>query len=108
MRKAQEVVELTSASAVQVCLIILTLLAIVYTLYFGAGIILPFVLALVLAMVLGPSMRVMNRRLRIPRMIAALLLIIALFSRGCVGLRAIGSRVCLDRQSPAIVVHPDG
>ena len=49
VRKAQEVVECTSASVVQVCLIILTLLAIVYTLYFGAGIILPFVLALVLA-----------------------------------------------------------
>ena len=80
VRKAQEVVERTSASVVQVCLIILTLLAIVYTLYFAAGIILPFVLALVLAMVLGPAMRVMNRRLHIPRMIVALLLIIALFS----------------------------
>ena len=80
VRKAQEVVERTSASVTQVCLIILTLLAIVYTLYFGAGIILPFVLALVLAMVLGPAMRVMNRRLHIPRIIAALLLIIALFS----------------------------
>src|SRR6476660_7920161 len=50
VRKAQEVVEHTSASVVQVCLIILTLLAIVYTLYFGAGIILPFVLALVYAL----------------------------------------------------------
>jgi predicted PurR-regulated permease PerM len=80
VRKAQEVVERTSASVVQVCLIILTLLAIVYTLYFGAGIILPFVLALVLAMVLGPAMRVLNRRLHIPRMIVALLLIVALFS----------------------------
>jgi len=80
VRKAQEVVERTSASVAQVCLIILTLLAIVYTLYFGAPIILPFVLAIVLAMVLGPAMRVMNRRLHIPRMIVALLLIIALFS----------------------------
>jgi AI-2E family transporter len=80
VRKAQEVVERTSASVAQVCLIILTLLAIVYTLYVGAGIILPFVLALVLAMVLGPAMRAMNRRLHIPRIIAALLLIIALFS----------------------------
>ena len=80
VHKAQEVVERISASVAQVCLIILTLLAIVYTLYFGAGIILPFVLALVLATVLGPAMRLMNRRLHIPRMIAALLLIIALFS----------------------------
>ena len=75
VRKAQEIVERTSASVAQVCLIILTLLAIVYTLYFGARIILPFVLAMVLAMVLGPAMRVLNRRLHIPRMIVALMLI---------------------------------
>jgi predicted PurR-regulated permease PerM len=83
VRKAQEVLERTSLSVGQVCLIILTLLAILYTLYFAAGIILPFVLALVLTMVLGPAMRLMNRRLHIPRMIAALLLIITLF--GVVG-----------------------
>src|SRR3954468_2211756 len=71
VRKAQEVVERTSASVVQVCLVILTLLGLFYTLYSAAGIILPFVLALVLAAVLGPAMRVMNRRLRIPKMIAA-------------------------------------
>ena len=80
VRNAQEVLERTSASVGQVCLIILTLLAIFYTLYFAAGIILPFVLALVLAMVLGPAMRFINRRLHIPRMVAALLLIIGLFS----------------------------
>ena len=74
VRNAQEVLERTSASVGQVCLIILTLLAILYTLYFAAGIILPFVLALVLAMVLGPAMRFINRRLHIPRMVAALLL----------------------------------
>jgi predicted PurR-regulated permease PerM len=80
VRKAQEVLDRTSPSVGQVCLIILTLFAVLYTLYFAAGIILPFVLALVLTMVLGPAMRLMNRRLRIPRMIAALLLIVALFS----------------------------
>ena len=80
VRTAREVLERTSASVVQVCLIIVTLLALFYTLYFAAGIILPFVLALVLAAVLGPAMRLMNRRLHIPRMIVALLLIIALFS----------------------------
>jgi hypothetical protein len=67
VRKAQGVMERTSASVGQVCLIILTLLAIFYTLYFAAGIILPFVLALVLTMVLGPAMRLMNRRLHLPR-----------------------------------------
>jgi predicted PurR-regulated permease PerM len=80
VRKAQEVLERTSPSVGQVCLIILTLLAILYTLYFAAGIILPFVLALVLAMVLGPAMGLINRRLHVPRIVAALLLIIALFS----------------------------
>ena len=62
VRKAQEVLERTSPSVGQVCLIILTLLSILYTLYFAAGIILPFVLALVLTMVLGPAMRLMNRK----------------------------------------------
>ena len=109
VHKAQEVLERTSASVGQVCLIILTLLAIIYTLYFAAGIILPFVLALVLAMVLGPAMRLMNRRLHIPRMIAALLLIsCAVQRRGGAGLCAIGSRFCLDCQSSAVAAHLDG
>src|ERR1700722_14648357 len=80
LRKAQEIVKRTSASVTQVCLIILSLLAFLYTLYFAAGSLLPFVLAMVLSMLLGPAMRMMNRRLRIPRVIVALLLIIALFS----------------------------
>jgi predicted PurR-regulated permease PerM len=80
VRRAQEILERSSTSVGQVCLIILTVLAVLYTLFFAAAIILPFVLALVLALVLGPAMRLLNRRLRIPRMIAALLLIVALFS----------------------------
>jgi predicted PurR-regulated permease PerM len=80
VRKAQEIVERTSASLTQICLVILTLLAVFYTLFFAVGIILPFVLALVLTMLLGPAMRLMNRRLHIPRVIVALLLIVALFS----------------------------
>ena len=51
-----------------------------YTLFFAAAIILPFVLALVLTLVLGPAMRLLNRRLRIPNMVAALMLIVVLFS----------------------------
>ena len=80
VHRAQGVPQRTSASTGRVCLIILTVLAVLYTLYFAAAIILPFVLALVLALVLEPAMRLLNRRLHIPRMIAALLLIIALFS----------------------------
>ncbi len=80
VRKAQEVLQRSSPSIGQVCLILLTLMAVFYTLYFAAGIILPFILALVLTTVLGPVMLFMNRRLRIPRIIGALLLISALFS----------------------------
>ncbi len=80
VRRAQKVLERSSTSVGQVCLIILTLLAVLYTLFFAAAIILPFVLAMVLALVLGPAMRLLTRRLRIPQMIAALLLIVALFS----------------------------
>jgi predicted PurR-regulated permease PerM len=84
--KAQQVVARASTDVRQICLVILTLLAVLYTLFFAADIILPFVLALVLALVLGPAMRVLNRRLRIPKMLAALMLIIALFSAvGAVG-----------------------
>ena len=64
----------------QVCLIVLTLLAVVYTLYFAAAIILPFVLALVLTALLGPPLQFMNRKMRIPRIIASLFLILALFT----------------------------
>ena len=80
VRKAQEVLQRSSPSIGQVCLILLTLMAVFYTLYFAAGIILPFILALVLTTVLGPVMLFMNRRLHVPRIIGALLLISALFS----------------------------
>jgi predicted PurR-regulated permease PerM len=79
-RKAREVIARTSMDVQKVCLVILTVLAVLYTLFFAAAIILPFVLALVLALVLGPAMRLLNRRLRIPNMVAALMLIVVLFS----------------------------
>ncbi|MGD0434214.1 MAG: AI-2E family transporter [Acetobacteraceae bacterium] len=80
LREAREVLAHSSTNIVQSCLIILTFLAVFYTLFFAAQIILSFVLALVLTLVLGPAMRLMHRRLHIPRMVAALLLIIAFFS----------------------------
>jgi len=80
LREAREVLAHSSTNIVQSCLIILTFLAVFYTLFFAAQIILSFVLALVLTLVLGPAMRLMHRRLHIPRMAAALLLIIAFFS----------------------------
>ena len=57
----------------------LAVLAVLYTLYFASAILLPFVLAIVLFLLLSPLMRVLTRRLHLPRFIAALLLIILLF-----------------------------
>jgi predicted PurR-regulated permease PerM len=79
-RKAQEVIERSSPSIIQVCVIVLTSLALVYTLYFAAAIILPFVLALVLTALLGPPLQFMTRKMRIPRVIASLFLILMLFT----------------------------
>ncbi len=63
-----------------VTLVILTVLAVLYTLYFAASIILPFVLAVVLGLLLSAPVEFMNRRLKIPRMLAALFAILLLFS----------------------------
>ena len=63
-----------------VALVILTVLAVLYTLYFAAGIILPFVLAVVLGLLLSPAARFMCHRLRLPRMLAARAADPALFS----------------------------
>ena len=57
----------------------LAVLAVIYTLYFASAILLPFALAIVLYLLLSPLMRFLNRRLRIPRALAALLLILGLF-----------------------------
>ncbi len=64
-------------------LLVLAVLAVFYTLYFASAIVLPFVLAIVLYLLLSPAMRFMSHRLRLPRTIAALMLILALF--GLVG-----------------------
>ena len=57
----------------------LAVLAVLYTLYFASAILLPFVLAIVLYLLLSPLMRVLSVRLRLPRFLAALLLIFGLF-----------------------------
>ena len=61
-------------------ILILAVLATVYTLYFGKEILLPIALALVLKLLLQPAMRLLHERLRLPGALAALLLIIAVFS----------------------------
>jgi predicted PurR-regulated permease PerM len=58
----------------------LAVLAVVYTLYFAAAIVLPFVLAIVLFLLLSPVMRLLCKRLRFPRPLSALLVILLLFA----------------------------
>lgn len=58
----------------------LAVLAVTYTLYFAADFLLPFTLAIVLYLLLSPAMRFLNKRLHIPRVLAALLLIVVLFA----------------------------
>ena len=57
----------------------LAVLAVLYTLNAASAILLPFVLALVLNLQLSPLMRIMHRRLHLPRALAALILIFGLF-----------------------------
>ena len=58
----------------------LAVLAVLYTLYFAASIILPFVLAIVLFLLLSPVMRVLTKRAHLPRTLGALLLILLVFA----------------------------
>ncbi len=70
-------------STLSTCLLLLSVLAIFYTLYFASDIVLPFVLAGVLNLLLSGPMRFLHYRLRIPKPLAALFLILVLF--GVVG-----------------------
>ncbi len=79
-RAAQQVIAQARFRVRDVTLVILTGLAIFYTLHFAADIVLPMVFALVLALLLSPATRFLTLRLHLPRMLVALLLIVALFS----------------------------
>src|ERR1700712_5378353 len=70
-------------STLSACLLLLSVLATFYTLYFASDIVLPFVLAGVLNLLLSGPMRFLHHRLHIPKPLAALFLILALF--GVVG-----------------------
>ncbi|GBQ32508.1 AI-2E family transporter [Gluconacetobacter azotocaptans] len=88
-QRAIEVVRRSRLSVQTVCLLVLTILAVFYTLYFAAAIILPIVLALVVNLLLSAPMRMLHFRLRLPKTLAALLLILCVF--GVVG--AIGTAI---------------
>jgi len=66
-------------STLSACLVLLSVLATFYTLYFASDIVLPFVLAGVFNLLLSAPLRFLNHRLRIPKLLAALVLILALF-----------------------------
>jgi predicted PurR-regulated permease PerM len=78
--QARQVMAQANFSARDVSLVILASLAVLYTLYFAASIILPFVLAIVLGLLLSPPVTFLNHRLKVPRMLASLLAILLLFS----------------------------
>ena len=60
--------------------LILAVLAVIYSLYAGRDLILPVVMAAVLNLLLQPFMRVLNDHLRLPMAIAALVVIITVFT----------------------------
>jgi len=61
-----------------IALVTLAVLAVFYTLYFAADILLPFIFAIVLTLLLAPLKRLLTERLHLPAMLAALLLIVLL------------------------------
>ncbi len=63
------------------CLLVLTVLAVFWALRVAAEVLLPVALSLMLMLLLAPLMRLLTRRLHLPRVLAALLVILAL---GCV------------------------
>src|SRR5439155_13919695 len=65
---------------VLVCLLTLTILAVIGFLYVGREVILPLVLALVLKLLLQPIVDLLSDKLRIPQPASALILILALFA----------------------------
>ncbi len=78
-RQAQAVMAAATFDARTVSMVMLAVLAVFYTLWAAAEIVLPLTLAVVLNLLLSPAMRFLTSRLRFPRLLAALLLIVVLF-----------------------------
>jgi predicted PurR-regulated permease PerM len=81
-RRAQEVVaagEAVPHGVRPVSVLVLAVLAVIYTMYLGKEVLLPIVLALVLKLLLQPVMRLLHERLHVPEALAALFLILAVF-----------------------------
>jgi predicted PurR-regulated permease PerM len=80
IRAAQAEVASTRFNTEKICLVLLTVIAVVATLYFAAAIVLPFLVAIVLNLLLAPLKRFLTDRLSLPAVLASLLLVIVLFS----------------------------
>jgi predicted PurR-regulated permease PerM len=79
LREAKEQMREAHFDVRNVALVTITVLAVFYTLYFAAEIVLPLLFALVLNLLLQPPKRLLHERLHIPAALTALLLIAALF-----------------------------
>jgi predicted PurR-regulated permease PerM len=89
---------------VLVCLLILTIQAVLGGLYIGKEVILPIVLALVLKLLLQPIVGVLCGKLRIPEVVSALILILALFgSVAVVGFTISGPASAWIRKAPEVL-----
>ena len=81
-REAREVVatgEAVPRGVRSAGILILSLVAVVYTLYVGQELLLPIVLAVVLKLLLAPAIRVLHKQLRLPKALTAALLILVVF-----------------------------
>jgi predicted PurR-regulated permease PerM len=89
---------------VLVCLLTLTIQAVLGGLYIGKEVILPIVLALVLKLLLQPIVGVLCGKLRIPEVVSALILILALFgSVAVVGFTISGPASAWIRKAPEVL-----
>ncbi|WP_173577964.1 AI-2E family transporter [Acetobacter fallax] len=77
--RMHEAVRRTRLSVSQVCLLILTILSVFYTLRIAAGIVLPMVMAVVTNLMLVSPVRLVTHWFRLPKAIVALLLILTIF-----------------------------
>lgn len=76
---AEQEMRHAALDAPTVSLVLLVTLAVLFTLYLAADIVVPMLLALVLNLLLQPARRLLTDRLRLPAPLAALLLILVLF-----------------------------
>ena len=79
-RDTQDSLAFDAADARLIGVGVLSVLAVIYSLYFGRDILLPIVMAAVLNLLLSPAMQLLNFRLRLPLPLAALLGIVAVLA----------------------------